>query len=192
MKLSGVLPFARELLMKTVSKGAIVVDATAGNGHDTLFLAKLVGENGKVYSFDIQEKAIKSTQARLENEGVEKQVKLIHDSHDHLTAHLEQNHHKNISGAIFNLGYLPGPDTDKNVVTAAESTIIALHHLMENLLPEGMIVLVVYHGHEGGKREKEALLPFVRGLRQDEYHVLEYQFTNQRNNPPFIIAIEKR
>lgn len=192
MKLSGVLPFARELLTKSIPEGAIVVDATAGNGHDTLFLAKLVGEKGKVYSFDIQEKAIRSTQARIASEDVEQQVKLIHDSHDNLKAHLERDDCKNISGAIFNLGYLPGADTDKSVVTAPKSTINALMQLTANLLPEGMIILVVYHGHEEGKLEKEALLPFVRALRQEEYHVLEYRFTNQRNNPPFIIAIEKR
>ena len=49
LKLDRILPYARILLEKAVSPGDIAIDATAGNGHDTLFLAKLVGENGHVY-----------------------------------------------------------------------------------------------------------------------------------------------
>lgn len=192
MKLSGILPFARELLSKTVSEGSVVVDATAGNGHDTIFLAKLVGKTGKVYSFDIQERAIHSTQSKISEADVEGQVKLLHDSHDMLEDYLDAEDRKNIQGAIFNLGYLPGTDTDKTIVTNAKTTIKAVQQLTDNLVREGIIVLVVYHGHEKGQREKEELLPFVRSLPQETFHVLEYRFTNQRNNPPFIIAIEKR
>ena len=50
MKLHRILPFARQLFSETVNAGETVVDATAGNGNDTLFLAELVGENGHVYS----------------------------------------------------------------------------------------------------------------------------------------------
>ncbi len=38
------------------------MDATMGNGHDTLFLAKLAKQ---VYAFDIQEQALEKTQERL-------------------------------------------------------------------------------------------------------------------------------
>ena len=55
----------------------------------------------------------------------------------------------------------------------------------------GLIVLVVYHGHEGGKEEKESLMHYVQQLPQSYVHVLSYQFLNQQNNPPFIIALEK-
>ena len=41
-----------------ISNGDIVIDATMGNGYDTKYLAEKVGENGFVYSFDIQEEAI--------------------------------------------------------------------------------------------------------------------------------------
>ena len=34
-----------------VRKGDLVIDATAGNGHDTVFLANLVGETGEVIAF---------------------------------------------------------------------------------------------------------------------------------------------
>ena len=47
MKMDRILPFARNLLEKAVKPGDIVVDATLGNGHDTVFLAGLVGESEK-------------------------------------------------------------------------------------------------------------------------------------------------
>ena len=60
LTLERVLPFSKSLLEKIVSAGETVIDATAGNGYDTLFLAKLVGESGKVFSFDVQQEAIDS------------------------------------------------------------------------------------------------------------------------------------
>ena len=57
------------ILSEYISKGDIVIDATAGNGHDTLALAKLVGLEGTVYAFDIQEIALQKTKTLLEQEG---------------------------------------------------------------------------------------------------------------------------
>ncbi|MDQ0254953.1 putative methyltransferase [Evansella vedderi] len=190
MKLLGVLPFARELLYRVVEDGDIVIDGTAGNGHDTLFLAKLVGSEGVVYSFDIQEAAIEATEKRLEEKEYLERVKLIHDGHENVLSHLRDEHAGKITGAIFNLGYLPG--SDKTVVTTPATTIAAVHDILGQMKKEGILVLVVYHGHKEGKKERDELLPFVRELPQEEFHVLEYRFTNQKNNPPFIIAIEKR
>ncbi|PYZ93825.1 16S rRNA (cytosine(1402)-N(4))-methyltransferase [Salipaludibacillus keqinensis] len=190
MNLAGVLPFARETLQKAVPLNGVAVDATAGNGHDTAFLAKLVGSKGTVYSFDIQEQAINATKDRLKQEQLEERVTLIQEGHETLSDHLLPDHQGHIDGAIFNLGYLPG--SDKSVVTSSATTIEAIKQLLIHLKPKGIIVLVVYYGHEEGKIEKENLLPFVQSLPQHEFHVLEYRFTNQHNDPPFIIAIEKR
>lgn len=190
MKLAGILPFARDLLKLSISEGGIAVDATAGNGHDTVFLAQLVGENGVVYSFDIQANAIKATKERLQKEQLEKQVKVIHDGHENLSTHLSSSHYESIDGAIFNLGYLPG--SDKSIVTSSSTTIAAVKQLLNHLKKEGIIVLVIYHGHEEGKREKDSLIPFVSTLSQEDFHVMEYRFINQQNDPPIIIGIEKR
>ena len=37
-----------------VRTGDVVVDATCGNGLDSLWLARTVGRSGKLYAFDIQ------------------------------------------------------------------------------------------------------------------------------------------
>jgi 16S rRNA C1402 N4-methylase RsmH len=188
MKLERILPFARILLEKTVGPGEIAVDATVGNGHDTVFLANLVGEYGHVYGFDIQSAAIKKTTQHLEEKGFSGRVTLFETGHEHVTECLPAG--SNIAGAIFNLGYLPGGN--KEIVTIPSSTISALEQILSMLKVEGILVLVIYHGHPEGAIERDHLMQFVEQIDQMEAYVLRYQFVNQQNNPPFIIDIEKR
>jgi 16S rRNA C1402 N4-methylase RsmH len=190
MKLERILAFAKLLLEKAVSSGDVVVDATLGNGHDTLFLAQLVGETGKVYGFDVQESAVDAATERLSNHGLLDRVTLFHAGHENAADLIPVKHIGKITGAIFNLGYLPG--SDKRIVTKPQTTIAAVQQLLEMMAPEGIIVLVIYHGHEQGAVERDALLEYCRTFDQKKAHVLQYQFINQEKNPPFIIAIEKR
>ncbi|MGJ7920357.1 class I SAM-dependent methyltransferase [Neobacillus sp. LXY-4] len=190
MKLERVLPFARNLLESAVGPGDIAVDATLGNGHDTAFLAKLVGETGRVYGFDIQSDAIASTGFRLDELGLTERVVLFHKGHENILSSVPKEQFGKVRGAIFNLGYLPGGD--KSIVTKSNTTIAAVEQLLEIMAPEALIVLVIYHGHEEGVQERDELLQFVKQLDQKKAHVLQYQFINQVNHPPFIIAIEKR
>ncbi|WP_459503296.1 class I SAM-dependent methyltransferase [Bacillus sp. C1] len=190
MKLERVLPFARTLLKTAVTEGDYAIDATLGNGHDTCFLAEIVGKTGKVFGFDIQQEAIENSAIRLKEKGFEEQTILVHDSHDTLLSILPEEATGKVTGAIFNLGYLPGGD--KHIVTKPNSTIAAIEQLLEVMAPEGIIVLVIYHGHPEGQVERDAVLDFAEKLDQKQAHVLRYGFINQQNNPPFIVAIEKR
>ena len=108
MKLDRILPFARTLLEKAIQPGNIVVDGTMGNGFDTAFMAGLVGETGHVYAFDIQSEAIGNTKARLETEGLLERCTLFHAGHEQLRSLLPTSETRKLTGAIFNLGYLPG------------------------------------------------------------------------------------
>jgi 16S rRNA C1402 N4-methylase RsmH len=190
MKLERILPFARTLLEKAFIPGTIAVDATLGNGHDTYFLAKLASVDGHVYGFDIQKEAIQTTKERLDADNLSDRVTLIHDGHEKVKEHIPESVKGKITAAIFNLGYLPGGD--KSIVTKAETTISAIEQLLDLLAVEGIIVLVIYHGHDEGAIERDELLQYVKELDQQKAHVLRYQFENQKNNAPFIIAIEKR
>ncbi|MFD1739261.1 class I SAM-dependent methyltransferase [Bacillus salitolerans] len=190
MILDRILPFARTLLTKAISQGDIAIDATIGNGHDTVFLAELVGEQGHVYGFDIQKEAIDSASGRLQEHNLQDRATLYLSGHEHVQSMLPSDESRNIGGAIFNLGYLPGGD--KKIVTTPSTTISAIEQIISMLKPEGILVLVIYHGHLEGIIERDQLVEYVERLDQKKVHVLRYQFMNQQNNPPFIIAIEKR
>lgn len=188
MGLMRVLPFAKHLLSEHIEKGSIAIDMTAGNGHDTLFLAELV-EDGHVFAFDVQEAAVSATRNRIEEAGTSDRVTVIHDSHDTVKTVLADET-RPITAAVFNLGYLPG--SDKSVTTTANTTIHALEQLLDILAVGGIIVVVIYHGHDSGKKERDEVLSYVESLDQKQAGVLRYGFINQVNHPPFIVAIEKR
>ncbi|QQK77417.1 class I SAM-dependent methyltransferase [Salicibibacter cibarius] len=189
MALYGVIPFAHHLLEKTVTRGDTVVDATTGNGHDTVFLANQVGAFGCVVGFDIQYKAIQNTRNRLKNEQLDTNVELIEDSHASIEETLKRKGYAAPKAAIFNLGYLPG--SDKSLTTNSESTITAINQLLNIMPSKGLIALVIYHGHEEGKKERDALLSFTSSLDQDKVLVARYEFSNRNNHPPFLLALEK-
>jgi predicted methyltransferase len=189
MKLDRILPFAKNVLERAVKCGDIVVDATLGNGHDAVFLAELVGENGRVYGFDIQEEAVQTSKERLTMHRMSERVILFQVGHENLIYKIPSEHHGKVTGAIFNLGYLPGGD--KTIVTKPKTTIAAIEQLLKIMVPEGIIVLVIYHGHPGGTFERDSLLQFCRQINQQEAQVLQYQFINQQNSPSFIVVIEK-
>lgn len=185
MKLERVLQYAQTLLTSAVGEGDIAVDATAGNGHDTLFLAQLVGDDGFVYAFDVQKQAVDTTLHRLLDNALEHRALVLKDGHENVAKYVN----KPVAGAIFNLGYLPG--SDHEVITRPNTTIQALESLLKLLKVGGIIVLVIYHGHEGGKEERDEVIRFVSELPQKYIHVLRYEFLNQKNDPPFVIALEK-
>src|SRR5690625_2641713 len=100
--LTGIIQYSHELLKKVVKEKDIVIDATCGNGNDTLVLSELVGENGHVYAFDIQKQAIENTKTKL-NQHNKKNVTYIHDSHAHLSSYIPKELEGKISACIFNL-----------------------------------------------------------------------------------------
>lgn len=182
------LRYSHDLLKEVIQEGDTVVDATMGNGNDTLFLAQLVGKSGKVYGFDVQEQALVATTNRLTEHSCTEQVVLLLQGHETIKEVIPET--TLISGAVFNLGYLP--KSDKTIVTHEDTTIQAIEALLLRLKETGRIILVIYDGHEEGKQEKREVLSFVENLPQEQFSVMNYQFINQRNNPPSLICIEKK
>ncbi|MEK3728188.1 MULTISPECIES: class I SAM-dependent methyltransferase [unclassified Lysinibacillus] len=185
MKLQRVLQYAQQLLKDSIDEGDTVVDATAGNGHDTLFLAQLVGDNGQVYAFDVQKEAVDATLLRLLDHGLEHRALVLNKGHEDVAQYV----HKPVAAAIFNLGYLPGSNHD--IITKPATTTQAIEELLKLLKVGGLIILVIYHGHPGGKEERDTVMDYVSRLPQKHVHVLKYEFLNQQNDPPFVIALEK-
>ena len=174
------LELAHDFLAQVITKDDVVVDATMGNGHDTLFLAKLAKQ---VYAFDIQEQALEKTSQRLQEAGLSN-AELILQGHETVDQFVTE-----VKAAIFNLGYLPS--ADKSIITQPQTTIEALDKLCQLLVKGGRIAIMIYYGHEGGDIERDAVLDFVSQLPQQEYTATIYRTLNQINNPPFLVMIEK-
>lgn len=173
------------IIEEAVQEGSIVLDGTVGNGNDALYLAHRVGKTGKVYGFDIQEKAIESTKKKLMKEKVAERVELILDTHTKIQEYVKEE----LNLAIFNLGYLP--NSDKKIITKAESTIDAILQSLDLLKNGGILAITSYYGHEGGREEKDAVEEVVKKLDSKRYNVAKVNFLNRPNNPPIIYMIEK-
>ena len=174
------LEMAHDFLTQVITKDDVVVDATMGNGYDTLFLAKLAKQ---VYAFDIQEQALEKTSQRLQESSLTN-VELLLQGHETVDQFVTE-----VKAAIFNLGYLPS--ADKSIITKPHTTIEALEKLCQMLVKGGRIAIMIYYGHEGGDIERDAVMDYVSQLPQQEYTATIYRTLNQINNPPFLVMIEK-
>ena len=183
--LKNSLKQSHQYIKTCVKEGDTVVDATCGNGNDTVFLAQLVGERGKVFSFDIQDRAIENTTKKLKDLKLEDRVLLIKDGHQNIDAYVNEN----IKAVMFNLGYLPGGN--QNITTKADTTISAIRKAMELLVAGGIIALVIYYGKYNDSDEKEKVLSFLEGIDQKRFTAMKTEFINQQNCPPILVCIEK-
>ncbi len=176
----------KQLLIKVLSPGATVVDATCGNGHDTLFLAEQVGVNGSVYAFDIQADAVKYTEERLQSKGLNAQVNLVQDSHEYLADYIPSS----VDCIMFNLGYLPG--SDKQIVTEPKSTLTAIESGLKLLRPGGLMTIVIYPGHTTGAKEAQKVKTFLSEADTSDFKVIKIEAVNFTNNPPYLMAVYKQ
>lgn len=182
---NNVINIAKELIKSRIMKGNIVVDATVGNGYDTLFLAELVGAGGRVYGFDIQDSAIKKTRFKLIENHLDERVYLIKDSHENIDKYIREK----VDLIIFNLGYLPGGNHE--IVTKGETTIVALEKSLELLKKNGLLLVTTYVGHNEGRTEDKYVREYFSNLNQKKFNVLKFDFINQINNPPILYGVEK-
>ncbi|MDK2799650.1 MAG: hypothetical protein PWP27_1354 [Clostridiales bacterium] len=183
--LKNSLGISHEIVRKVVCAGDIVVDATVGNGNDTLFLAELVGDTGHVYGFDIQEVALRNAQEKLQQADVLKRVSLIKDGHENMDQYIGQS----VKAVMFNLGYLPGGN--HSIHTKANTTIQAIQKSLDLIVPHGIVMLVIYYGGDSGFEEKDAVIDFLKTLDYRKYSVLMHHFINQIHCPPIAACIEK-
>jgi len=185
MILQQALAQSHEYAKKVIKEGDTVIDATCGNGRDTLFLAGLVGNSGKVYAFDIQNEALCQTRKRLSDGGVIDRCVLIHDGHENMQKYVNRP----VNLVMFNLGYRPGGD--HTICTKGETTFRAVQAALELLEVNGLIILVIYHGGDSGFDERDYLLKMLPGLNSETSVVMMTNFINLPNNPPILVCIEK-
>ena len=97
---------AAEALERVIGPGDTAVDATMGNGHDTLTLCRLVGPAGRVYAFDVQRDAVERTRERLRDAGMLDRASLFCLGHECMAEVVKTP----VTAVVFNLGWLPGGD----------------------------------------------------------------------------------
>lgn len=183
--LRGPVPLSHLLIRRFVSPGDHVIDATCGNGHDTLLLAELVGFGGRVWAFDIQQEALDATAARLAEAGGCEAVKLIHAGHETMAEHCSGP----VKAVVFNLGYLPGGD--RTLVTRTESTLAGLEQSFKILGAGGIVVITIYPGHDRGEQERVALESRLAQLPPAGFHVWRMGQINVPATAPYLVLIQK-
>ena len=193
MALPSILDAAHRCAAEGLTRGDLAIDATVGNGHDTLFLLRQVGASGRVLGVDIQADALSATRARVHDADAAllDRLRLVHDGHEALKEHVDPADAGRVGAVMFNLGYLPGGD--HRITTRPQTTVPALHAAFDLLRPEGgVLTVVVYPGHEGGAEEAAAVGEWAAGLPQAHGRAFWYQFANASGAPPRLLAVEKR
>ena len=175
----------KHFILEHLGEGEVAVDFTMGNGNDTLFLSKTVGERGRVYAFDIQPEALKSTEARLKEGGAPENYTLICASHHRVKEFVKEP----IKAGMFNLGYLPGVG-NKELTTKRETTMQAVEAAIDLLLPDGVLIVAIYPGHEEGALEGEMLREYFSHLSRFRICPSEFRILNSPASPYFFL-IEK-
>ena len=176
---------AADYLRRCVREGDTVVDATMGNGGDTLFLCALVGETGRVIAFDVQAEAVARTRERLAQAGMLKRARLLLAGHETMREHVQEP----VQAVMFNLGWLPG--AAHAVTTRVETTLAAVSAAVELLAPGGMATVCIYPGHEEGTRELGALIDYASALDVRRYNVLHHRFLCAPAHTPQLIVIQR-
>ena len=179
------LDFQKKFILTHLHKGDTAVDFTMGNGHDTEFLSKTVGEKGRLYAFDVQQQALESTARRLEASGCPKNYTLIHDSHHNVKNYVDVP----IKAGMFNLGWLPGGD--KSITTLRSTTLPAIRSAIELMDRDAVITVAIYPGHEEGDAEGKMVEEFLSTPIRYKYCCTQIRIVNSPSSPFFFVIESK-
>ena len=189
MFVSHTITFVKTLLGQALRPGDMAVDATVGNGLDTVFLSQTVGTTGHVYGFDIQPRALAKTRDRLKAKKTPDNVTLFHAGHERLGELLPVDAHGVLGAVTFNLGYLPGGD--ETLVTRAETTCAAVDAALPFMRPGGLMSLVLYTGHNGGPAETRAVVAHCAAIHPDTARIMRCTMHNHPSAQVELLVVEK-
>ena len=179
------LQLHKHFILTHLREGDIAVDFTMGNGHDTEFLSKTVGQTGHVYAFDVQEQALASTSEHLRDSGCPDNCTLILDSHHNVKKYVDVP----IKAGMFNLGYLPG--SDKTVTTMRETTLPAIEAAIDLMDRDAILLVAVYPGHAEGEAEGKLICEYLSSLSRHKVCATQIKILNSPTSPFFIVIETK-
>lgn len=177
-----------QLLREHLKVGDLTIDATAGNGHDTRFLAQQVGESGQVIAIDVQESAIASTRRQLVEAALAERAHLHQGDHAIVLEALIRQHSSAAAAVVFNLGYLPG--SDKRIQTHADPTLRALNASAHLLRPHGLLCVTAYRAHPGGEAEAAAVEGWMH-TKETAGWSIQCHVPASNNLPPILWVAQK-
>lgn len=186
MKNFQITQWSAHFIEEQVKPGDFCIDATMGNGNDTLLLSRLCGESGQVLAFDIQEQALNHTRERLQKAAAPENYTLLLESHSHMRQYARP---ETVSCIVFNLGYLPGGDHSK--ATKSNTSITAMEQGLFLLKKGGLLSLCIYSGGDSGFQERDDVLTWLKQLDPHKYLVIRSDYYNRPNNPPIPVLIIK-
>jgi hypothetical protein len=179
------LDLQKHFILTHLKAGDTACDFTMGNGYDTEFLSKTVGDNGKLWAFDIQQQAVDSTSRRLKDTGCPENYTLICDSHHRAAEYVEGK----IKAGMFNLGWMPGGD--HTITTMRATTLPAIETAISLLEHDGIITVAIYPGHEEGDLEGKMVEEYLSTLSKYRYCVTKIKIINSPTSPYFFIIESK-
>ena len=205
----GHIHAAKQIWKSIVRPGDTVIDATCGNGHDSLFLAtlSLTSTSGKLFCIDIQPDATLSTRRKFEADATmnthlqEERVRIITASHESFPDSID---HASVCLICYNLGYLPGvkdkqPEINSaptrsepkiRLITKTDTTIKSLNNALPLIQDGGLLSVVAYPGHEGGEEETEAVKKFMAELDDQVWRVYGNFPLNRPKSPVLMSAFK--
>lgn len=189
MQRISLLNIAHDLARANLHPGDLAVDATVGNGHDTVFLLQQIHPSGRVYGFDSQQSALDSATSRIRQTTHLDCLTLFHAGHELMAEKIPKQHHGQIRAVMFNLGYLPGGD--KTVITRSESTIAALIAAAKLLSASGIITIIAYPGHPGGDEETERVKLWIDRLDTGQFNVRTLYSKEHNDLAPRLFVVRK-
>lgn len=187
MKQSQITYWCHEMIRSQAKQEGYYIDATMGNGNDTLFLCEMAGESGHVLAFDIQEKAISATKELLISCGYEERATLVKRGHEYMDEYVDEDFADVI---CFNFGYLPGGD--HQIATKLKTSIEAIEKGLRILKSGGMMSLCIYSGGDTGFEEKDGILDYLKELPAKKYTVIVNEYYNRGNCPPMPVFVFKK
>lgn len=172
--MKSIVEYSHEFLIPVLHKGAVCIDATLGNGHDTQFFL----EQGvrKVHGYEIQEDVYKKTLDRINSKKLIGHCK----SHEYVDEIQES-----VDAIVFNFGYCPGKE--ESITTQYNTSLIAVQKSFSLLKKKGKMALVFYP-HEEGKREAQIILDWLFSVPRIDIIKIEML----QKDCPYLIGIEKK
>lgn len=181
---------AWDRVAEVVADGDFAVDATAGNGHDTVWLAERVGPHGRILACDIQSRALTITRERLAARGLTERVSLVRGDHGELATVLPRDWFGRVRAILYNLGGLQSGDP--TVRTRPETTLKSFASALGCIASGGRLTAIIHPVDRPGREEEQAIQDWITGLPDARYQIERVRGPRSSQRDPWLLVVTVR